>query len=325
MGCGSGGSYLYRLLRQRKPNLAIILFDQPVTNACGIKGCAWGVSLPLFSQLCAELDFNPETYILKRYDKVIINGQNLKADLAIINKPAFVKDLLGETEIGEPQTAELDGFDRIIDATGSERAFLPKTDAGPVVSAVQIRLKTKAPKAPTAVFNPSGGYGWMFPIGENEVHLGSLSPEGFEAAKRELNNMVANSKSEAICSCRGKIRCHGPVTPFVRGKVWGIGESIGLVDPVTGAGIIPAMSSAKLLVDHWDSPDDYQASVLQRYSYMVKEASVLNHLMAGNPLSSGDLFFPKQALETIGIKPSFFELVGLAVRGAKDYLSHRPR
>ena len=324
MGCGSAGSYLYRLLQQCKPDLKVTLFDRPTPNACGIKGCAWGISRPLFSQLCAEVCVDPEKYIIAWYDYVIINGQRLKADLAIINKPVLVKDLLAQAELKDPTTLVVTKFDKIIDATGSERAFLSDIKAGPIVSAVQVRLKTKSPSAPTAVFNPSGGYSWLFPIGENEVHLGSLSPEGFETAKEELKKMMAGSRSEVVCTCRGKIRCHGPVTPFVQGSTWGLGESIGLVDPVTGAGIIPAMISATMLVDHWDSPDEYQSAVVRKYSYMIKEANVLNRLMAGNPLSSGDLFFPKQALETIGINPTFFQLVGVATKGAKDYLARRP-
>ncbi|QNT76026.1 NAD(P)/FAD-dependent oxidoreductase [Dehalogenimonas etheniformans] len=323
MGCGSGGSYLYRLLRYRNLDLNITLFDQPTANSCGIKCCAWGVSHPLFAQLCAEAGIDSEAFIISQYDHVVINGQRLKADLAIIDKPALVKNFLGGAEQFDPAAVDISSYDRVIDATGSERVFLPATDATPVVSAVQVRLKARAPRAPTAVFNPGGGYSWLFPIGEDEVHLGSLSPQGFDVAREELKKMMSGSKSEAVCSCRGKIRCHGPVTPFVQDKVWGIGESIGLVDPVTGAGIVPAMTSAKQLVDHWDSPSEYQGVVMQRFSYMMKEANTLNRLMAGNALSSGDLFFPKWALETIGINPSFVELVGLVVKGAKDYLAHR--
>ncbi|APV43984.1 Dehydrogenase (flavoprotein) [Dehalogenimonas formicexedens] len=323
MGCGSGGSYLYRLLRRRNPDSDITLFDPPTANACGIKCCAWGVSRPLFSKLCAEAGVNSEQFVISRYDHVVINGQRLKADLAIINKPALVKNFLGDAQPLDPGTADVSVFDRIIDATGSERAFMPPTDAQPVVSAVQVRLKARAPDAPTAVFNPGGGYSWLFPIGADEVHLGSLSPGGFDKAREELKKMMSGSKSKVVCSCRGKIRCHGPILPLNAGSVWGIGESIGLVDPVTGAGIIPAMTSAKMLVDHWDSPGEYQADVLQRFSYMIKEANILNRLMAGNPLSSGDLFFPKQALETIGISPSLAEFVGLVVKGARDYLAHR--
>ena len=322
MGCGSGGSYLYRLLRQRKPNCQITLFDLPTSNSCGIKGCAWGLSRPLFWQLCTEAGVNPEKFILGRYDHAMINGRNLKADLVIFNKPALIIDLLGDAVIHDPAKVETEQFDRVIDATGFERFFLPPIDATPIVSAVQVRLKTKAPKAPTAVFNPGGGYSWLFPIGEDEVHIGSLSPLGFEAARNELKTILKDSRNESVCSCRGRIRCHGPITPFVWGNVWGIGEAIGLVDPVTGAGIVPAMTSAKLLVDHWDSPADYEAAVLERFSYMTKEANVLKRLLAGHSLSSKDLFFPRQALDTIGIRPTFFELVGLVVNGAKDYMNH---
>ncbi len=324
MGAGSGGSYLYRLLRQRKPDLDISLYDRPTPNPCGIKGCAWGLSRPFFFQLNAEAGLEPSKYVLGTYDHVVINGQRLKADLIIIDKPAFVKDLLDGAQPQDPDTARIDAFDRVIDATGYERAYLSPVETLPIVSAVQVRLKAKAPGAPTAVFNPRGGYSWLFPAGDGEVHLGSLSPLGFDVAREELKTMMKDlTQDRAVCSCRGKIRCHGPVLPFIEGKVWGIGEAIGLVDPVTAAGIVPAMISAKLLVDHWDFPADYEQAVMHRYSYMTKEASVLNHLMAGKSLSSGDLFFPKQALETIGIKPSVIELVSLVVKGARDYLGHR--
>jgi flavin-dependent dehydrogenase len=323
MGCGSGGSYLYRLLRLRRPDLDITLFDEPTTNSCGIKGCAWGLSRPLFVQLCEEVGFNADKYVIGKYERVNINGKDLRADLVIINKPVLINDFIGEAKILVPDAAGIEKFDRIIDATGYERAFLPPVDAPPIMSAVQVRLKTKAPQAPTAVFNPGGGYSWLFPIGESEVHLGSLSPYGFEAARTELKQMMKDSHSEVVCTCKGKIRCHGPASPITHGNVWGIGEAIGLVDPVTGAGIIPAMTSAKLLVDHWESAE-YQSAILQKYAYMKKEANVLNRLMAGHLLSSSDLFFPKQALDTIGISPGFFELAGLVMSGAKDYLAHRP-
>ena len=322
MGGGSGGAYLYRLLRQRRPELELTLFDRPSPNPCGAKGCAWGLARPLFTQLCADIGFVPGKYVFESYDHVIVNGRRLKADLLIIDKPTLLRDLLEGAKLLDPSIARLDDFSRVIDATGSERAYLPKISATPIVSAVQVRLKVKAPEAPTAVFNPGGGYSWLFPIGHDEVHLGSLSPWGLDAAKKELQSMMEkNGRSKAECSCRGEIRCHGPVTPFVEGKVWGIGEAIGLVDPVTGAGIIPAMVSAGLLLGNWDSPPAYEREVLRRYSYMTKEASVLNNLAAGRPLSSSDLFFPKQALETIGLKPGFFDLVGLVTHAARDYLN----
>jgi len=97
------------------------------------------------------------------------------------------------------------------------------------------------------------------------------------------------------------------------------------VDPVTGAGIIPAIVSAGLLLDNWDSPMSYEHAVLRRYSYMTKEAGVLNNLAAGRPLSSSDLFFPKQALETIGLKPGFLDLVALVTQAARDYLNLRAK
>ena len=326
MGCGSGGSYLYRLLRKRRPDLEVALFDRPTSNPCGIKGCAWGLSRPLFSQFCREIDVSAEKYVLGIYDHIVLNGQRLKDDLCIIDKPALVRDLLGGAELLDPAAAHLECYDRIIDATGYERAYLPPVDASPVVAAIQVRLKAKPPAVPTAVLSPRGGYSWLFPAGDGEVHLGAISPSGFDVAREELKDMIGGvDESRAICSCRGSVRCHGPAGPFVAGNVWGIGEAIGLVDPVTAAGIVPAMTSAKFLVENWDSAAAYEHAVLHRIGYMSKEAGVLNRLTAGHMLSSSDLFFPKQALETIGIRPGFFQLAGLVMKAAGDYLSYRAK
>ncbi|WP_222101656.1 NAD(P)/FAD-dependent oxidoreductase [Dehalogenimonas alkenigignens] len=324
MGCGSGGSYLLRLLRQRRPQSQVTLFDWPSANACGLKGCAWGLSRPLFEALCGGVGLTADKYFLGKYHHVLVNGRRLKADLAIIDKPAFIRDLTGSVPFHEPETMNPGDFDRVIDATGYKRAFLPAVELCPVVYAVQIRLKAKTPQTPTAVLNPHGGYSWLFPAGSGEVHAGSLSPFGFDAARQALKCITGGiAQDRAVCSCRGEIRCHGPAYPFVQGRIWGIGEAIGLVDPVTAAGIIPAMTSAKLLVENWDSEDDYSKAVLKKYGYMMKEAAALNHLMAGNLLSSSDIFLPKQALETIGLQPNLFELMALAVQGAKDFLDNR--
>lgn len=324
MGCGSGGSYLLRLLQQRRPQSQVTLFDRPSANACGLKGCAWGLSQPLFSQLCREAGLSAEKYLLGRYNYAQVNGRRLKANLAVVDKPALIRDLVEGIPLNDPDTMDPGRFDRIIDATGYERAYLPPVEMSPVVYAAQVRLKAKTPQVPTAVLNPRGGYSWLFPAGSGELHVGSLSPLSYDTARDALRCITQDiAQDRAVCSCRGQIRCHGPAYPFVQGKIWGIGEAIGLVDPVTAAGIIPAMTSAKLLVENWDSDEGYLKAVLKKYGYMMKEAASLNHLMAGNLLSSSDIFLPKQALETIGLQPNLVELMGLAIQGAKDFLDNR--
>ncbi len=58
MGCGSGGSYLYRLLEQRKREVAVGLFDMRPDTVCGIKSCGWGVSSTALAALCREVAVN---------------------------------------------------------------------------------------------------------------------------------------------------------------------------------------------------------------------------------------------------------------------------
>ena len=116
---------------------------------------------------------------------------------------------------------------------------------------------------------------------------------------------------------------NGPVYPFIEGKVWGLGEAIGLVDPIACAGIVPAMTSAKLMSDNWDNDDRYEKQVWRCYSYMVNEAKAVAKLARGERLLYSDLLFPRRAFETLGIYPSFRQIIGIAstvgkIQSAKD-------
>jgi hypothetical protein len=54
-GCGSGVAFLYALLRHKKPELEMAIFDKLTHNACGTKACAWGASWPQFAKLSREV------------------------------------------------------------------------------------------------------------------------------------------------------------------------------------------------------------------------------------------------------------------------------
>jgi flavin-dependent dehydrogenase len=324
MGCGPAGAYLYALLRHNKPELEVTIFDMTAHNACGTKGCAWGVSWPQFAKFCAEVKIEPEKYVLGSYDHVLINQIKLKANVVIIDKPLLIKDLLGGVPPLDPSDADLSAFERLVDASGVSRAYLSPQQGLTLVDAIQMRMANASIPCPTVFADRTGDYTWLFPLGKDEVHIGSLSSQGIKIATQGLNRIRKTlTTGQILCSCSAMICRNGPVYPFIEGKVWGLGEAIGLVDPIACAGIAPAMTSAKLMIENWDDGGGYEKQVWRNYSYMVKQAKTLVKFARGERLLFTDLIFPRQAFETLGIFPRFHQIIKVAskvskIKSAKD-------
>lgn len=318
MGCGSGGSYLYRLLRQKKPNLEVRLFDVQHATACGIKGCGWGVSWPRFVSLCHEVAMDPEEYVLMRYDHILIDHLRVGANVAMVDKPRLIKNMLAGVRPLNPSEAALDTCERIIDATGVDRAYLSPRIGLAAVDAVQIRITTESLPCPMVFTHGDGGYTWLFPLGDGEAHLGIVSPQGMNIAAESVNTAKrAMEIGQVLCSCTGRIWRSGPVLPFTEGKTWGLGEAIGLIDPISGAGIVPAMTSAKIMVSNWENAKDYERQAWDEYSYMVSEARIVTRLAARKRPAYRDMFLPRRAFDNIGINPDFRQLVRGIIRARK--------
>jgi len=316
MGCGPGGSYLYRLLRLRKPEVEIDLFDIPHTTSCGLKPCGWAVSFPQFEVLVRDIELVPDRYVLGRYGRVIIEGVELKANIAVIDKPLLIKQML---EGGKPRVPKrrLGKYDRIIDATG-QRVYLPSYSPR-IIDAIETRAKVSSqPMLPTAFLNDDGGYSWLIPLNSGEAHLGSLSPWGIDRSKRGMEKLRAEINAGAtICVCQGQIWASGPILPFTQGNVWGLGQSIGLVAPAITIGITPAMDSARIMVENWDDPVSYEKEILSRYSYMVRLAQVVQRLATGQKPNILDVFLSWRASRTVGIYPSVVGLIKLGRKAVK--------
>lgn len=101
--------------------------------------------------------------------------------------------------------------------------------------------------------------------------------------------------------------------PFVEQNVWGIGESIGLVSPLTGGGIVQAMNSAAILERNWESPGLYSKSILSVYKRLRRESSLVRRQVAGKRITVLDIPVIRRALNESGVyltpKSSFKLLV----------------
>jgi flavin-dependent dehydrogenase len=106
-----------------------------------------------------------------------------------------------------------------------------------------------------------------------------------------------------ICGCQGYIRATGPILPLVEGGVWAVGEAGGIVDPLTALGIVPAMVSARLLVDNWDDAAGYEAAVFKKYGWFKQTAQVVNTLLDRNTLRIWSPSLLRRYADFIGLRP----------------------
>ena len=306
-GAGVTGAYLYQRIKNQGHEIAI--FDLDPKTRCGLSPCAWGTSRG-FAELVRASGFDPEKYTLGRFNYVVMDDLRVPADLLTCDKPALLRDWLQGAKI---QYAPLDParYDRIIDATGVARAFLPAIQDDLVLPCFQARLGTQSERE-NRVRLRSIGYAWCFPLGPQEYHVGcgSLIADP-QKIMRELNWIGTpphRPSSKIICTCRGKVRITAPEfsQPFYRpngkGGVWGVGEAIGCVAPLAGDGIVPGMKSVELLLEWWDDPEAYTQAILKEFHWMSRERKVLDKIRRNESLGLADAWVLRKNSRRMGMQ-----------------------
>jgi flavin-dependent dehydrogenase len=292
-GAGTTGAYCYRLLSIQ--GLDVHVYDGKHKPACGISPCAWGTSRG-FMELTSVAGLTPEKYILQRFDSVLMDDFAVKGELMTFDKPAFIRDLLEGAEIRKGPI-QVGRYDRIIDATGVSRSFLPSINNDLLLPAIQCRIKTEE-RLENRIKLGGVGYAWCFPLGARGYHIGCGTLIGDPAIYfKQLNWLPKESShphTKTLCACTGTLRLTGPhhSQPFsVDGAsqgIWGVGESIGCVAPLAGDGIVPGMKSVQLLLKHWDDPMGYSRAILKEFEWMKTERHVIDKLLASSPLGIRD-------------------------------------
>ena len=312
-GAGTTGAYLHRLLRNE--GFEADIFDKKRNTACGITPCAWGTSAG-FVELVQAAGLDPEKYILKRVDHVFMDDIRLKGELMTYDKPSLEKDLLEGAEIRR-SPLRVQAYDRVIDATGMRRAYLPPIENDILLPCAQYRVMTHGPLE-NRVKLGGLGYAWCFPLGEHGYHIGcgtlARSPN---ASLKETGWLTDNPKWNTLCACKGKVRLSGPYgsQPFVfdgtREGIWGVGEAIGCVAPLAGDGVAPGMKSVKILLDHWNDPAGYTARILKEFEWMNREREVINKIKAAARLNLKDAWVLKRNAKRMGMQVELKDALAL--------------
>ena len=302
-GAGMAGTYLYRLLNERGED-KVVLYDQAKSTGCGQRPCAWGMAPGDEYRRLVGRFLDPDRYVNLRSDRVHIDGIALGADLLTVDKPALIRDMVADAPVryGPLDPRE---HDLLVDATGVERAYLGPVEGDDLIAELcQYRLAAERDLG--AWFRTSTwGYGWCFPLGNGEYHVGYGNlPPHVGAGRDTVDAAVKGSRVK--CRCLSRIRLSSPfhARPFVKGNIVGVGESIGTVGPLGGDGNLYAMQCAEMLFEHLGDLEKYQEEVLRKYEWMRKERTSLVSLLSGHRPAPRDVKVFVQHAHRVGFTMS---------------------
>lgn len=287
-GAGMAGTYLYRLLREEGAH-EVVLYDEAKRTGCGQRPCAWGMAPSSEYRRLVGRFLDPERYVKRRVNRIIVDGVSLGADLLTVDKPAMIRDMAGGATL-KYGPLDPEEYDLVVDATGVERAYLPHVEGDDLVAELcQYRLQTEEDLG-TWFSTSRSGYGWCFPLGDQEFHVGYGNLPPYEGEGLDTIDATV-TESRVKCRCQSRIRLSSPYhsRPFMRGNIVGAGESIGTVGPLGGDGNLYAMQCAEMLFENLDDLVRYQEVVLHCFDWMREERDVLLNLLAGNRPSPGDV------------------------------------
>lgn len=247
---------------------------------------------------------------MKDLGYVVMDEYRIEADLATINKPLLIRDLRQGANIKNSLPSRKD-YDRIIDATGVSRAFLPAIKQDIILPCVQWRIQTST-RLENRIKLGGIGFAWSFPLSRNEYHIGCGSflsdPDQIIRELGWVQSSISKGKGKIVCACASQVRLTGPhhSHPFVIEDgtcgIWGVGEAIGCVAPLAGDGILAGMVSAQLLMDYWNDPEGYTQAILEEFKWMKSERDVIDKLRMCKRLGINDAWVLRRNSRRMGMK-----------------------
>jgi flavin-dependent dehydrogenase len=309
-GAGMSGAYLFRRLKDQGHD-EVVLYDKKKTNPCGSRPCAWGFAPTAETRRLISKVADAAQFEMHHSTQISIDGVKMRSDLLILDKPSLIRELVKGESIKEGPI-DLNAYDRVIDATGVSRAYLPPIKDDLIADCVQYRITSDEPL--DLWFSTSSiGYEWCFPLGKNEYHIGFGNLRSDVKAYRPSRLKEGeNSLRQIRCKCQSGVRLTSPFysQPFTAsGKVVGIGESIGAVAPLVSDGNLYAMQTAEMLLENWDDMDCYCEKVLSRYDWMRKERKTLEKIMAGKMPFLSDALTMKRHCNMVGVEMKTMDIL----------------
>jgi len=216
--------------------------------------CAWG---SFKSHLLDELEplIGPcKDLIITEVENVYFNKIPVKiTNLCIINKPLMIRRLLDGVDL-ERKYVNL-RFLRKCDAdlkvwaTGKPLGYL--RGAHLRTYQAKVVLEGLQPNTAYIYLHDTAGYSWLFPASKNGKvwHLGA--GHLFEDPKLHCKLLLSKygfKPVKEICHCSRRLFVSSPSwVDLYRNGIVVVGEAAGVVDPISGEGILPSLLSSRLL------------------------------------------------------------------------------
>ncbi len=311
-GAGITGAYLYRRLEAMHD---VDIYDLKQNTRCGLAPCAWATT-ESFKNYAEKCGLEPDRYIQNRTRTVFLGKAAVTVALCTFDKPRFIKDLLKGAQV-DYSPLKPHEYDRVIDATGVWRTFLPPIKQDIRIPCIQYLVQVKKPLENRISFGEAG-YAWCFSLSHGRYHIGCASLVGSPRSRLEsLAWLIPDDSMKIICDCEGAVRLASVQhsQPFVartpEEEIWGVGEAIGCVSPLVGEGIIPGLVSAEILLNHWDDARKYSEALLAAFDWMKDERVVIDRLVGGKRIGIRDAWIIRKNSRRMGITVGLTLILGL--------------
>lgn len=279
-GIGVAGSYL---LSRLKNDHEVVGFERmPEDRHDSI--CAWGTCRPKMAELCSKSGVNFDDYVIhdgKSMHVEMSGGEKFNIGLhglCTYDKIGLIREFARGCKVHygrAPKLEELESeFDLILDCTGFHRVYLPKLEHDFFLPTYEykVQYEDKVPYDDFFIrpFKGMSGYFWYFPLGDKTAHIGA--GDYMKKHIEETDRFLKEHGGKVIKTVGRPIRLATPnlCKPFYKGKVVGVGESIGTVYPLLGEGIIPSMVCADILVRNLGNNERYEKEVMEYFGIYGK-------------------------------------------------------
>ncbi len=315
VGGGVSGRALYRLL-ELDGSHDVDIYGLKHSTKCGISPCGWCVCTGEFCDVNKNMKLHAETIINTYHELQVGDDMNIRCDLSTFDKPEFLNQMCPDSVIDDPDHRMHGEHDIIVDATGTARALLPPINNDMTLPCMQERYEVKNDSPLAIIPSAAVGYAWLFPICDNSVHIGQGWAKCDATRSEEIQQlkaMMGVTEDIPQCSCKSEIRLLTPkyCKPITDGNIVGVGESVGTVSPMCGAGIIPAIKSAMLLASNINDLQRYEQTLISDFSFLDREVDIVRKLESGRILDMLDVAVLYRNCRVFGLFPGWSVIVNL--------------
>ena len=281
MGMGVAGSYL--MARLKNSEHEVVGYERNTAEKHD-SICAWGSIRPILTEFCKKVGRNFDDFLIHDGKTMHVKmSDDTKFDIGLhglctYDKLALIKEFIRDCNViyGEsPKLEDLEKkYDMIVDCTGFNRVYLPKLEKDFFLPTYEYKVEYEngLPYDDFYIepFSGMSGYFWYFPLGEKWAHIGAGD---YKKNHIKATDDFLKKHGGKVLATKGRpirLATPGNCKPFYKGKVVGVGESIGTVYALLGEGIIPSMQCVEIFLDNMNDFEAYEKAVMEHYKVYDK-------------------------------------------------------